>query len=105
MALERPLPTVARDVIPADHPCLPGHFPGMPIVPGVVLLERVAEACAAAGGNRLSGLVEAKFLRPVRPEQPFTIALERPTDGSAAFEIRNNEGVLVRGRLRVEPAA
>ena len=31
-------------IISADHPSLPGHFPGHPIVPGVVLLDRVLEA-------------------------------------------------------------
>ena len=31
-------------VIRADHPSLPGHFPGAPLVPGVVILDEVLEA-------------------------------------------------------------
>ena len=38
-------PTVRRPIrIEADHPSLPGHFPGRPLVPGVMLLEQVALA-------------------------------------------------------------
>ena len=33
-----------RCVIAADHPSLAGHFPGNPIVPGVVILEEVVRA-------------------------------------------------------------
>ena len=37
-------------VIAADHPSLPGHFPGQPVVPGVVVLERVLEAIESGHG-------------------------------------------------------
>ena len=37
-----------RLCIDADHPSLPGHFPGRPLVPGVVVLEQVLRAVEAA---------------------------------------------------------
>ena len=60
-----------------DHPSLPGHFPGRPIVPGVVLLERVIEAIecrhGALGPLRLP---QVKFLQPLLPGETATIALD-----------------------------
>jgi 3-hydroxyacyl-[acyl-carrier-protein] dehydratase len=35
-----------RRAIPADHPSLAGHFPGAPVVPGVVILDEIAAALA-----------------------------------------------------------
>ncbi len=63
--------------IPADHPSLPGHFPGRPLVPGVMLLERVLEAIEAAHGA-FEGLrlPQAKFLQPLLPGETARIELD-----------------------------
>lgn len=55
--------------IGSNHPALPGHFPGNPVVPGVVLLDRVAAALENAALGRLARIGAVKFLSPLRPEQ------------------------------------
>ena len=67
-------PTTFR--IDASHPTLPGHFPGQPIVPGVVLLDRLAETLERDWGMRLGKLTQVKFLRPLRPEETATLTIE-----------------------------
>ena len=57
-----------RFAMAPDHPALPGHFPGRPVVPGVLLLDRVAAAARAEWGlGPLLGLPRAKFAAPVLP--------------------------------------
>jgi 3-hydroxymyristoyl/3-hydroxydecanoyl-(acyl carrier protein) dehydratase len=62
--------------IPHDHPSLPGHFTGRPIVPGVVMLERVLEAIEASHGP-LGGLrlPQVKFLQPLLPGEQAQVEL------------------------------
>ena len=42
--------------IAPDHPALAGHFPGNPIVPGVVLLDLAIRALARRGGLDEAGI-------------------------------------------------
>ena len=76
--------------VPADHPAFPGHFPGRPIVPGVVLLDR-AIRCAEIllGRPGLAWQVgNAKFLSPVGPGETLRFALVEKASGAVAFTVR-----------------
>jgi 3-hydroxymyristoyl/3-hydroxydecanoyl-(acyl carrier protein) dehydratase len=85
--------------IGATHPALPGHFPGQPLVPGVILLEQVALALRAWRNQRLGRVLEAKFVAPLLPEQTALLRLsEVAADGSRLrFEIRCDDVLLARG--------
>ena len=89
-------------LITADHPSLPGHFPGAPLVPGVVILDEVVAALAEWRQNsQLSGIRSVKFLAPLKPEQPFTILLSATSKDpeEVSFCCRTGERVIVEGRL------
>lgn len=70
---------VSGGIDPAD-PCLDGHFPGQPIVPGAVLLGELA-AGLAARSYALGEVRRAKFLHPLAPGIGFTISVSA-TPGS-----------------------
>ena len=81
--------------LPATHPALPGHFPGHPIVPGVVLLDRVA-AALEKNGARLARIGVVKFLTPLKPDEDATLAIAR--DGTrVSFRIERNGTPILRG--------
>lgn len=82
--------------MPADHPCLPGHFPGRPLVPGVWLLEQVAQALQAWRGERLARVVEAKFVAPLQPDETAELELAERA-GRLRFAISRDGILLARG--------
>jgi 3-hydroxyacyl-[acyl-carrier-protein] dehydratase len=89
--------------IGADHPSLPGHFPGHPLVPGVILLEQVALALRAWREQRLARVIEAKFVAPLLPAEHARVRLTRSAAERVRFEIFRGETLLARGT--VEAAA
>jgi len=92
-------------IIPADHPSLPGHFPGHPIVPGVVLLDRVLEAIEL-DRVPLSALrlPQVKFLKPLLPGETARVQLQGESP-RWRFQVLRGEEVLASGEVVAEGPA
>jgi 3-hydroxymyristoyl/3-hydroxydecanoyl-(acyl carrier protein) dehydratase len=97
-------PILTRFSVPEDHPALPGHFPGRPIVPGVLLLDAVLEALRVAQAGRPSRLLRAKFVAPVMPGTEVEIALAPRGEGTGrfAFTCRTGGTVVLFGEVACE---
>jgi len=98
------MPQQFECVIPADHPCLPGHFPGNPLVPGVVILDEVIAAAARLRPEALvCGVPQVKFVQPLRPEQTMRIELVEQGETKLRFHCRGDVGDIAQGVLTLTP--
>jgi 3-hydroxymyristoyl/3-hydroxydecanoyl-(acyl carrier protein) dehydratase len=94
-------------LVPCDHPAFEGHFPGRPIVPGVVLLAEALAALQAATDSAASDwrVQSAKFTRPVGPGARLSLSLQEERPGRVRFEIRAGDHAVASGTLAArEPA-
>jgi 3-hydroxymyristoyl/3-hydroxydecanoyl-(acyl carrier protein) dehydratase len=94
----------ATFTVPASHPSLPGHFPGTPVVPGVVLLDLVLRAASEWQRHEVSvsGLKQAKFLAPLLPEERADVALE-VTGEELGFRVSRGEQLIAQGTFVLAP--
>lgn len=95
----------ARFVVDPQHPALEGHFPGNPMLPGVVVLDRVISAAEAwlADSSRVRGLPQVKFLSPLRPGDEAIIRLVL-REGRVHFTVACNDTTIAQGILsQAEP--
>ena len=76
---------VAKKCVSYNEPFFAGHFPGEPVMPGVLIIEAMAQAGAAAILSRpenkgktayFAGINNAKFKRKVVPGDVLTLELE-----------------------------
>jgi 3-hydroxyacyl-[acyl-carrier-protein] dehydratase len=92
--------------VPADHPAFDGHFPGHPILPGVVLLAEALAAIEAATATTSADwtLDTVKFLSPVEPGTTLAITHAIQPHGGVRFEIRAGERAVASGSVSRKPA-
>ncbi len=105
-SVEQPL--IIYRSIDAAHPALAGHFPGDPIVPGVVLLDEIVDAASTEIDPEQSldqfTIRSAKFLRPVRPGDKLQITLTPGTGNTVRFACSVGANAAVSGVLEFGPA-
>lgn len=79
-----------------DDPMFAGHFPGEPLVPGVILTEALAQTAGIAAHNEnaktrflLSAIRQMKFLRAVRPGEKIVLRARKvgEVDQLLQFEV------------------
>jgi 3-hydroxyacyl-[acyl-carrier-protein] dehydratase len=79
---------VARREVRAEDPWFAGHFPGRPVMPGVLIVEAMAQAGAVAvlwqEENRgkiafFAGIDDCRFKRVVEPGDVLTLTCEIDT--------------------------
>jgi 3-hydroxyacyl-[acyl-carrier-protein] dehydratase len=84
--------------IPPDHPSLPGHFPGRPLVPGVVVLQSVVSGAEHALGQtlRIRGVPQVKFAASLVPDELADVQVELAAQ-KLRFAVRHADTLIAQG--------
>jgi 3-hydroxyacyl-[acyl-carrier-protein] dehydratase len=95
------LSQITHWTVPLNHPAFAGHFPHMPILPGVVLLDMAIHAMAEA--HLLDAahyqISSVKFLSPAKPGEDLTIEHGHSSKNTLSFSISAGERPIAIGKI------
>lgn len=100
---------VARKLVTRNEPHFDGHFPGHPVMPGVLIVEAMAQAGALLAASLVSfdpakqviyflGIDKARFRKPVTPGDLLMLEVVPLRKGGAIWKLRGEakvDGALV----------
>jgi 3-hydroxyacyl-[acyl-carrier-protein] dehydratase len=95
---------LARKLVTANEPFFTGHFPGHPIMPGVLILEALGQAGAllvapqvgfdpARDAIFLMSMDKVKFRKPVKPGDVLVLEVVPLRRGGAVWKMRGQAKV------------
>jgi len=95
---------VARKAVTANEPFFQGHFPGHPVMPGVLILEALAQAAALLAAPQvgfdpardviyLMAMDKVKFRKPVVPGDLLMLEVVPLRKGGAVWKLRGEAKV------------
>lgn len=87
------------------HPSLTGHFPGNPIVPGVVILAEVLESIKQSLPKPLvlSNVPVVKFHSPLRPNELVQLTFDLLPEQVITFSCQVGARRIVSGQFVFQP--
>ena len=90
--------------IDSSHPSLAGHFPGNPVVPGVVILEEVLELIGKSLGQSfmLSKVPSVKFHSPLRPNEPLQLKFDILPGHVVTFSCQVGSRMIASGQFIIQ---
>jgi 3-hydroxymyristoyl/3-hydroxydecanoyl-(acyl carrier protein) dehydratase len=107
MAAAAQINASTRFQIRSNHPALPGHFPGAPTVPGVLLLAEGLHQLETHCGRafKCQRIERAKFLQPVAPGATITATLSLDAAGQGTLNLHVEKSLVAQATLTLSQAA
>ncbi len=95
---------VARKLVTRNEPHFNGHFPGLPVMPGVLIIEALAQAGALLAAQVVGfdsqtqviyflGIDKARFRKPVVPGDLLMLEVVPLRKGGAIWKLRGQAKV------------
>jgi 3-hydroxyacyl-[acyl-carrier-protein] dehydratase len=87
--------------ISAEHSSLSGHFPGAPVVPGVVILDEICDRILRIfPDHRVIAIPNVKFAKPLLPGETACMTIESES-GVFRFRCSVGEHLIASGTLQL----